>query len=565
MKTLMISCVLKRLLILGLLLTSVGQLYASTLLASTTTITMLVVYTDEIADVYAGDPSVRINDMVTTANVAFADSNIDLELQVVGIEHITHLPGLIVDVPSLSAVTFDPVINQMRNTLNADLVTLLAPATPQFCGVGWRPEKLDFSWGQNALDPQCPNFVLAHEVGHNLGLAHSARQGNTNGLYLDGMGHGVDGVFATMMAYDSEFANAAKLFVYSDPDADCLGFPCGEVGVSNAVRAVNLSAPSIATYCGEGGCGRSQCQVTNISDTLSGTAHTKVIAMNDYGDVLLNHNGLKIWNSHTHAVTAVSGFNTAVAINNQGQVAGWNYVSDGTIHGYLWDNGVVTDLGTLGSKFMVSDLNDHGFVTGYSVDNTGSNRNVLWNGSTLVDLGPGGGGVSINNRDQILLHTGFTWSIWDDYIQTTISPLPSYPILKGFNDFARYYGTFYNFSDYFTLTHGLFNGLVWNVNHYEFGNVDTGSFNSTYQTEVNQLNNGNVAVGKGFSGAGDIGVVYFNVVRGTENINNVIPAGLISENLTSAIDINTNGDIIASGTVSGSIQNAYYINSICVQ
>ena len=64
-----------------------------------------------------------------------------------------------------------------------------------------------------------------------------------------------------------------------------------------------------------------------------------------------------------------------VAINNRGQIAGDFYTDDFVIHPFLWENGVATDLGSLGPAGHQSHalaLNDSGSVVGWSATLNGT-------------------------------------------------------------------------------------------------------------------------------------------------------------------------------------------------
>jgi probable HAF family extracellular repeat protein len=111
-------------------------------------------------------------------------------------------------------------------------------------------------------------------------------------------------------------------------------------------------------------------------------------------------------------------------INNSGQVTGWSYVTYGpvTSHAFLYDpssgpQGKMTDLGTLGGKdSMGFAINDKGEVTGQSDLKQGGLHAFLYRTGTdgkarMIDLGTLGGedssGTAINNSGQI---TGYSFT-----------------------------------------------------------------------------------------------------------------------------------------------------------
>jgi probable HAF family extracellular repeat protein len=85
-----------------------------------------------------------------------------------------------------------------------------------------------------------------------------------------------------------------------------------------------------------------------------------------------------------------AGYPTA-CVNNRGQVAGESTVTDTPfiVHPYLYDHGVLTDLGTLGGSFgLVGWINDAGdIVGGSSTPNDESFRATLWSKGVIHDLG----------------------------------------------------------------------------------------------------------------------------------------------------------------------------------
>jgi probable HAF family extracellular repeat protein len=79
-----------------------------------------------------------------------------------------------------------------------------------------------------------------------------------------------------------------------------------------------------------------------------------------------------------------AGINVANSINNQGQVAMNSVMLDGTVHAFLWSNGVHQDLGTFPEDAIVTvvpccnNVNDRGQIAGFSIDASFNQRALLW-------------------------------------------------------------------------------------------------------------------------------------------------------------------------------------------
>lgn len=238
-------------------------------------IDVLALHTRDARQKYPGQVETRINQLFAVANQIYRDSAVAIRLRPVHHEVVDY-DGSDDFLPTLQSLTHaeDPAfadVARLRDTVGADLVVLFQTLADdgRMCGManlgGYRSrgyfgpyndgsgfQDSDFAYSLVALD--CPiSSVLAHEVGHNMGLTHSHAENRGGGTFNYATGHGVQDRFVTVMADPSQFGRAERVARFSSPELRCADdLPCGvdhraEQG-ADAVRTLNTVALQIANY-----------------------------------------------------------------------------------------------------------------------------------------------------------------------------------------------------------------------------------------------------------------------------------------------------------------------------
>lgn len=136
--------------------------------------------------------------------------------------------------------------------------------------------------------------------------------------------------------------------------------------------------------------------------TVAGDSDGLALGINDQGQAVgttgscsapfINPLHAVLWQNSTaiELPTLGASNNQAIAINNQGQIVGQSGSSDGTtFYAVLWQNGSITNLGTLSGDFasMATGINNKGQVVGSTLDsNFNFSHAFIWENGVMTDL-----------------------------------------------------------------------------------------------------------------------------------------------------------------------------------
>lgn len=142
----------------------------------------------------------------------------------------------------------------------------------------------------------------------------------------------------------------------------------------------------------------------------------------------------------------------AYGVNASGQVVGFNTFDDGSVRGYILNNGVISKLGTLGGTSSTAfGINDAGLVVGRARTSGNADHPFLYNDGVITDLGTLGGSAGyayrINNSGQIVGSAQTTgnaaWQafLWSNGVMTGLGTLGgNSSIVKDINDNGQIVG-----------------------------------------------------------------------------------------------------------------------------
>ncbi|MBT0585335.1 reprolysin-like metallopeptidase [Alteromonas oceanisediminis] len=223
----------------------------------------LLLFTPNIVERYPGAMTqTLLNHLIAKANQTFVNSDINMQLRLVGDEFVNYtrpssldaLTDLFAALDNDNSTQPDPSLNAVRarrNALGADLVAMIRTHDlneREVCGVARFPStqsdvlanisNVGISGGSNCVD------TFTHEVGHNFGAGHQQRNGESVGSLPFSGALIVSGQYNTIMSSigtGDENRNLG-LAVFSNTNNNCGGDVCGNASTADNARTVNAFA-----------------------------------------------------------------------------------------------------------------------------------------------------------------------------------------------------------------------------------------------------------------------------------------------------------------------------------
>lgn len=231
--------------------------------AGGTVVDLMLLYTPRARSLYGqADLEARLLSAVASANQAYLNSKVDLQLNVVHLGEVSYVESgdmtrSLSDLQGASDGQMDG-IHRLRDDRGADLV-MLVTEDANYCGYANTMRNVGpgfAAWAFSIVKTSClTNHSLVHELGHNMGAQHNIENASGGGAYSYSYGFRrcvSDGTgFRTVMAYSC--SGAARVNYFSNPDVAYNGYATGSPSATENARTLANTMATVAAFRSAGG------------------------------------------------------------------------------------------------------------------------------------------------------------------------------------------------------------------------------------------------------------------------------------------------------------------------
>ncbi len=235
------------------------RLPAASAAAGDPVVELLVVYSSEARVAAGGAEAMRatIELAVEATNDALAHSLVPAQLRLVDAREVAYAESrsLSTDLDRVTGIDDGAMddVHAWRDAAGADLVSLIVERNDAGIeGIAWLMQSPTVDFAPLAFSVvmrrTAASLTLAHEVGHNLGLAHDRDNAGAAGVYPYAYGYRDPPYFRDVMSYPCQGTPCPLVPYFSTPDAFHAGRPLGRPDLEDNARALRQTMPVAAAF-----------------------------------------------------------------------------------------------------------------------------------------------------------------------------------------------------------------------------------------------------------------------------------------------------------------------------